>query len=97
MSQSAASLTTPAASFATTADLSETPAPTTVKITPRQAAQARAEARRAAMMSTVAAKSFQSPTLTTAPVATSSSAASSLLAHDLALQSLTSGTAGTAT
>ena len=87
---------TQAGSSGSSADLSATPAPTTVKITARQSALARAETRREALMATVAAKSFQKP-LTNYAVSTPSPTASTLLTHDLALQSLTGGTAQTAT
>lgn len=66
------------------------PAPT-VKLTPRQQALANAQARRAALLSTAAAKFTGTASAPNRPVAQASAASAALLAHDLALQSLSSG------
>lgn len=73
------------AAFTGTTDPNATWVPTqTVRITPRQAAAARLQAR----MATVAAQAFQSATPITAPAQSTSSGSAALLAHDLALQSM---------
>ncbi len=92
--------TTPAALTGLSDPTAGTAAPVTVRITPRQAALERAQARQQALLSTIAAQSFQpatTPTTATTPPAQSASAtAAALLAHDLALQSVGSSTTGSA-
>ena len=94
----ATSASTASAAVAGSADQAAAWTPTsTVRLTPRQAAAARAEARQQAHLATLAAQAFQTSTPITAPgqSTSSSSSAAALAAHDLALQSIAGSSAAT--